>query len=86
MAEDHFYEYIDTAAESDANKDSADNEMDMTPMVDVTFLLLIFFMVTAAFSLQKSIEVPPPDQQESAQQARTIEELEEDDDFVMGRH
>ena len=35
-----------------------DDELDMTPMVDVTFLLLIFFMVTASFSLQKSIEVP----------------------------
>lgn len=35
-----------------------ETEMDMTPMVDVTFLLLIFFMVTAAFQLQKSIEVP----------------------------
>jgi biopolymer transport protein ExbD len=30
----------------------------MTPMVDVTFLLLIFFMVTAAFSMQKSIAMP----------------------------
>ena len=37
-------------------------EMDMTPMVDVTFLLLIFFMVTAAFSLQKSLEIPKPEQ------------------------
>lgn len=35
-------------------------ESDMTPMVDVTFLLLIFFMVTAAFALQKSLDVPPP--------------------------
>lgn len=35
-----------------------DEELDMTPMVDVTFLLLIFFMVTASFSLQKSIEMP----------------------------
>ena len=33
-------------------------ELDMTPMVDVTFLLLIFFMVTASFSLQKSIQMP----------------------------
>ena len=32
-------------------------EVDMTPMVDVTFLLLIFFMVTASFSLQKSVAV-----------------------------
>ncbi|MGV3482991.1 MAG: biopolymer transporter ExbD [Planctomycetaceae bacterium] len=35
-----------------------EGELDMTPMVDVTFLLLIFFMITAAFSLQKSIESP----------------------------
>ncbi|SMP56517.1 biopolymer transport protein ExbD [Neorhodopirellula lusitana] len=35
-----------------------DGELDMTPMVDVTFLLLIFFMVTASFSLQKSIQMP----------------------------
>lgn len=36
-----------------------ESEMDMTPMVDVTFLLLIFFMVTASFKLQKAIEQPP---------------------------
>lgn len=40
--------------------ESEDTEMDMTPMVDVTFLLLIFFMVTAAFSLQRSLQVPTP--------------------------
>ncbi len=61
-----------------------EDELDMTPMVDVTFLLLIFFMVTAAFSLQKSIEVPPPDQEQSAQ-ARTVQEIEEDDDFIIAR-
>jgi biopolymer transport protein ExbD len=33
-------------------------DVDMTSMVDVTFLLLIFFMVTASFKLQKSIEMP----------------------------
>lgn len=33
--------------------------LDMTPMVDVTFLLLIFFMVTASFAIQKSIAQPP---------------------------
>ena len=40
---------------------STPEEVDMTPMIDVTFLLLIFFMVTAAFSLQRSLEIPPPD-------------------------
>ena len=39
-----------------------EGELDMTPMVDVTFLLLIFFMVTAAFTMQKSFQVPTPDQ------------------------
>lgn len=55
------------------------DDLDMTPMVDVTFLLLIFFMVTASFSIQKSIEVPPPDpdQQGAAQTVQPLEELEE---------
>lgn len=47
-----------------------DAEMDMTPMVDVTFLLLIFFMVTAAFALQKSIEIPKPQQDQASQQVQ----------------
>jgi biopolymer transport protein ExbD len=55
----------------------AEVEMDMTPMVDVTFLLLIFFMITAAFALQKSIEVPPQDDEQAAQ-AETVDELEKD--------
>lgn len=67
-------------------KDTGPEElMDMTPMVDVVFLLLIFFMVTAAFALQKSIEVPPPDTTDSVAQTRTMEDLEEDDDFVIIR-
>ena len=66
-------------------KRTDDEGIDMTPMVDVTFLLLIFFMVTAAYSLQKSIEVPAPDQEESSTQARTVEEIEEDDDYVIIR-
>ena len=57
--------------------DSVDDEMDMTPMVDVTFLLLIFFMITAAFAMQKSIEVPPTDDQEAAQ-AQSVDEFEDD--------
>ena len=38
-----------------------EESLDMTPMVDVTFLLLIFFMVTASFTIQKSIAQPPAD-------------------------
>lgn len=57
----------------------------MTPMVDMTFLLLIFFICTATFNLQKSIDMPVPDQSEAAAQSRTLEELEEDDDFIIVR-
>jgi biopolymer transport protein ExbD len=57
-------------------KNDGDNDMDMTPMVDVTFLLLIFFMVTAAFNLQKSLEVPTPIEDAAARQEVT-EDIEE---------
>lgn len=55
-----------------------DDEMDLTPMVDVTFQLLIFFMVSASFSLQKSIEVPTPDpdQKGASQQVQTLDDLQ----------
>ncbi len=61
----------------------SEDELDMTPMVDVTFLLLIFFMVTAAFTLQKSIEMPPPDQEDSAEREMDPEDLE--DNFIIVR-
>ncbi|MEI8379224.1 MAG: biopolymer transporter ExbD [Planctomycetota bacterium] len=56
----------------------ADDEMDLTPMVDVTFQLLIFFMVTASFALQKSIQVPTPDPEKkgATQQLQILEDLE----------
>lgn len=58
-------------------------DLDLTSMVDVTFLLLIFFMVTASFSLQKTIELPPPKQDDKgASQSLTLEDLEANTIFV----
>lgn len=57
-------------------------EMDMTPMVDVVFLLLIFFMITAAFGLQKSIEIPSPESDQSSAQAQTPD-VREDENIVV---
>ncbi len=52
-------------------------EMDLTPMVDMTFLLLIFFMITASFSVQKSMEVPAPTSEKkgAAQEIQSIDDI-----------
>ena len=42
----------------------ANDGLDMTPMVDVTFQLLIFFMITASFVTQKSLQTTPPEPNE----------------------
>ena len=57
-----------------------DDELDMTSMVDVTFLLLIFFVVTASFQLQKSIMMPR--QQTDAPSTSAVEEDPEELDQV----
>ncbi len=62
-------------------REREETEMDMTPMVDVTFLLLIFFMVTAAFSLQKSLQVPTPRPDEPSQNVQQ-RDPQEDPDMV----
>ena len=62
---------------------SGDDEVDMTPMVDITFLLLIFFMVTAAFSLQKSIKVPAPKQQDESARMQSLQDIETNEDYVI---
>ena len=56
-----------------------EDELDMTPMVDVTFLLLIFFMVTASFTLQKSLPQPPASSDEASM---NVQQEEEAKDYV----
>ncbi|MEQ8846887.1 biopolymer transporter ExbD [Botrimarina sp.] len=60
-----------------ARAQQEEDDLDMTPMVDVTFLLLIFFMITAAFALQKAIAVPPVEEEEEAT-AMSMDDLEDD--------
>lgn len=36
-----------------------DDEMDITPMIDLTFLLLIFFILTSKMTGEKTYDVPP---------------------------
>jgi len=41
--------------------DSEENEIDLTPMLDVVFIMLIFFIVTASFIKEAGIDVNRPD-------------------------
>src|SRR6266581_1817215 len=46
--------------------------IDMTPMVDVAFLLLIFFMVTTVFRTPQALEINlPPDQNVKVEVAKS---------------
>jgi biopolymer transport protein ExbD len=60
---------------------STGDEMDMTPMVDVTFLLLIFFMITASFSIQKSIQRPA--QRDDQPSSRPVEVEDKDNPDIV---
>lgn len=62
---------------------SQDDEIDMTPMIDVVFQLLIFFMVTATYALQKALPMPTPDSAQAAAQQRLTDEPSEDDLLVV---
>ncbi len=57
----------------------AGDEMDMTPMVDVTFLLLIFFMITASFSIQKSIQRPAQRNDQASSRPVEVEDKDNPD-------
>lgn len=49
---------------------SDDAEIDLTPMLDVVFILLIFFIVTSTFAREQAIglEPPPPPSPQTEQQ------------------
>lgn len=79
---------IDAEQEEEVEPDVAftkepipEDELDMTPMVDVTFLLLIFFMVTASFTLQKSLEQPPAKSDQPS--LNNVDEPIIEEDFVQ---
>jgi biopolymer transport protein ExbD len=77
--QDHAYDEFLSTEEMEATRPrrKTDDEMDLTPMVDVTFLLLIFFMITAAFAAAKAISVPPVNDSDAAP-TQSVQDLEED--------
>ncbi|MCS7303966.1 MAG: biopolymer transporter ExbD [Thermoguttaceae bacterium] len=61
-----------------------DDRIDMTPMIDCVFLLLIFYVVTATFAYQKALEMPPAET-DSAAPAKHLEEILESDEYIIIR-
>ncbi len=37
---------------------SSDDELDITPMIDITFLLLIFFLVSSRMTAEQAVDLP----------------------------
>lgn len=48
----------------------SDDEINMTPMLDIVFIMLIFFIVTAVFIKEAGIEVIRPEAETSAEKPR----------------
>lgn len=64
-----------------------EGELDLAPMIDITFLLLIFFMVTATYTVQKTLSVPKTEESKDAdlpsltdlmREDRTVVSIDED--------
>lgn len=50
------------------NRKRADYMVDMTPLVDVVFLMLIFFMVSTSFKMDSTLKLELPTSQSKAQE------------------
>jgi biopolymer transport protein ExbD len=60
-------------------------ELDLAPMVDVAFQLVLFFMVTATTVLYKTLEIPKPSKEQAptaVAQGRSLEDLQDDNVLV----
>ena len=51
------------------NTQQEEHEIDLTPMLDVVFIMLIFFIVTATFVKEVGIDVNSPDKNQNVQDA-----------------
>jgi biopolymer transport protein ExbD len=72
-----FEEYVPEIP-SEPDHEYIDDAIDMTPMVDTVLLLLMFFLVTAAFIAHKSIEQPKVTTEDPSSTAVVTQVDEED--------
>ena len=48
---------------------SEENSLDLTPMMDIVFIMLIFFIVTATFVKEMGLDVNTPDKNQNVKDA-----------------
>ena len=68
-------------------RDDDDTEVDMTPMLDIVFIMLIFFIVTTSFVKESGIDInrPKPDKSEQESNIRPILiAIDENSEITMG--
>jgi biopolymer transport protein ExbD len=53
-----------------AGREEEESEINITPMLDVVFIMLIFFIVTASFVKEAGIDVNRPDAETAVRQER----------------
>jgi len=65
-----------------------DNEINLTPMLDVVFIMLIFFIVTASFIKEAGIDVNRPDApvtESQPEDANILVVIDANDDIFIDR-
>ena len=66
-----------------------ENEINLTPMLDVVFIMLIFFIVTASFIKEVGLDVNRPDNQQQQQvkqeDANILIVIDGNDDIFINR-
>jgi biopolymer transport protein ExbD len=68
--------------------DSEENEIDLTPMLDVVFIMLIFFIVTESFIKEAGIDVNRPDapiNETPPEEANILIRVDANDDIYIDR-
>ena len=69
--------------------DEDENEINLTPMLDVVFIMLIFFIVTASFIKEVGLDVNRPDNQQQQQvkpeEANILIVIDQNDDIFINR-
>ena len=69
------------------NQEEEENEINLTPMLDVVFIMLIFFIVTASFIKESGIDVNRPDAptSERVEDANILVAISPNDEIYMDR-